>query len=103
MTDDAAMRAARRFDLPPLSTDADRAEMAAIIREEDAQAQPAQVAGADDGRGSMSEAREHVDQHIAWLAGYIELMTESNWRDMRLHCERQLDELRADLAKERGA
>lgn len=49
------------------------------------------------------EARARVDQHIAWLAEYIGGVTELNWRDMRLRAIRQLEDLRADLAKEREA
>lgn len=41
---------------------------------------------------------DEVQQHINWIAGYIAVMDESNWRDIKLRCERQIDELKRDLA-----
>lgn len=35
-------------------------------------------------------------QHIGWLKQFIAGMDESNWRDMKLRAERQLEELAAD-------
>lgn len=34
-----------------------------------------------------------VRQHIGWLKIYLAEMSEENWRDLKLRCERQLDEL----------
>ena len=36
---------------------------------------------------------ELIRQHVGWLKIYMGNMTEANWRDMRLHAERQLEEL----------
>lgn len=38
-----------------------------------------------------------IDQHIGCLKQYVEGMTEANWRDMRLHAERQLERLCEDM------
>jgi len=37
-----------------------------------------------------------VSQHIGWLKQYIQGMDETNWKDMRLRAERQLDRQVAD-------
>lgn len=44
-----------------------------------------------------------VGQHIGWLRMYLQTMTEKNWADMRTRCQRQLDQLQADLAPEANA
>ncbi len=36
---------------------------------------------------------EIVWQHIGWLKLYFAEMSQENWRDLKLRCERQLDEL----------
>lgn len=37
--------------------------------------------------------RTLLQEHVGWLRLYVADMTEANWRDMKLRCERQLDEL----------
>lgn len=44
------------------------------------------------------EMTNEIDQHIAWLKQYIGGMSESNWKDMRLRADRQLEELSAALS-----
>ena len=42
----------------------------------------------------MTEGKTYeLSQHIGWLKQYVALMDETNWRDMRLRCERQLNEM----------
>ena len=39
-----------------------------------------------------------IRTHVNWLVGYVDLMNESNWRDMRLYCERQLTQLKTAIS-----
>jgi hypothetical protein len=41
---------------------------------------------------------DEAQQHLGWLKQYVGLMSEDNWRDMKLRCERQLEELSAALS-----
>lgn len=46
--------------------------------------------------------RREISQHVGWLKQYIDGMDETNWRDMRLHAERQLEKLSAALSLHDG-
>jgi hypothetical protein len=43
-----------------------------------------------------------IDQHIGWLKMYVGMTDESNWRDMRLLSERQLERLSEAVDQQRG-
>jgi hypothetical protein len=45
----------------------------------------------------VSEADTKIRQHIYWLRLFANEMSESNWRDMRLQIQRQLDRLTKEL------
>lgn len=45
------------------------------------------------------QAREEIQQHIGWLKMYVEGMSPENWRDMRLRCERQIEQLSAAMQR----
>jgi hypothetical protein len=47
--------------------------------------------------GQPQEPPHPITQHLAWLKQYVEGMDESNWKDMRLRAERQLEQISADL------
>ena len=37
--------------------------------------------------------KDSIDQHIAWMRGYLATMTADNWQDMRLRLQRQVDKI----------
>jgi hypothetical protein len=41
---------------------------------------------------------DEAQQHLGWLKQYVGLMSEDNWRDMKLRCERQLEALSVALS-----
>jgi len=45
----------------------------------------------------LKQTQSPITQHIAWLKQYIDGMNKSNWKDMRLRAERQLEQISSDL------